>query len=225
MTKKTLKIIHDLKKKKQGITSLTSYDASFAKLADQCGVDILLIGDSLGEVIKGDKNTHSVTMNEMIYHTKNVASGSNHAYLIADLPKHSFDNNKIALCDRENFRVQIFDFDGNYLDQWHFHRPIAIYSDQYTKEIYVAEAGAPDVQSGVPNLGLRVVIVNENGEKITSFGKGTLGENPDQFIGPHGMAVDSEGSVYIAEVSYTAFGSNQDPPREVASLRKWERNN
>ena len=97
MTKKTLKIIHDLKKKKQGITSLTSYDASFAKLADQCGVDILLIGDSLGEVIKGDKNTHSVTMNEMIYHTKNVASGSNHAYLIADLPKHSFDNNKIAL--------------------------------------------------------------------------------------------------------------------------------
>ena len=56
MTKKTLKIIHDLKKKKQGITSLTSYDASFAKLADQCGVDILLIGDSLGEVIKGDKN-------------------------------------------------------------------------------------------------------------------------------------------------------------------------
>ena len=94
MTKKTLKIIHDLKKKKQGITSLTSYDASFAKLADQCGVDILLIGDSLGEVIKGDKNTHSVTMNEMIYHTKNVSRGSKDAYLIADLPKYSFDNKK-----------------------------------------------------------------------------------------------------------------------------------
>lgn len=134
-----------------------------------------------------------------------------------------FDKNKIALCDRENFRVQIFDFEGNYLDQWHFHRPIAIYSNQYSQEIYVAEAGAPDVQAGVPNLGLRVVIVNEKGKKIGSFGKGTLGENPDQFIGPHGMAVDSEGSVYIAEVSYTAYGSNQDPPREVASLRKWER--
>ena len=87
----------------------------------------------------------------------------------------------------------------------------------------MAEAGAPDVQAGVPNLGLRVVIVDEKGDRISSFGKGTLGENPDQFIGPHGMAVDSVGSVYIAEVSYTAFGSNQDPPREVASLRKWER--
>ena len=134
-----------------------------------------------------------------------------------------FDKDKIALCDRENFRVQIFDFDGNYLDQWHFHRPIAIYSDQNEKEVYVAEAGAPDVQAGVPNLGLRVVIVDEKGDRISSFGKGTLGENPDQFIGPHGMAVDSAGSVYVAEVSYTAFGSNQDPPREVASLRKWER--
>ena len=99
MAKITLKKIHDLKKKKLGITSLTSYDASFAKLADECGVDILLIGDSLGEVIKGQKNTHSVTMNEMIYHTKNVASGSKNAYLIADLPKHSFSNSRKALAN------------------------------------------------------------------------------------------------------------------------------
>ncbi|NCG34665.1 MAG: peptidylglycine alpha-amidating monooxygenase [Dehalococcoidales bacterium] len=134
-----------------------------------------------------------------------------------------FDTNKIALCDRENFRVQIFDLDGNYLDQWHFHRPIAIYSDQYSKEIFVAEAGAPDVQEGVPNLGLRVVVVNENGEMLSSFGKGTLGEQPDQLIGPHGISVDSEGSVYIAEVSFTAYGSKQDLPREVVSLRKWIR--
>ena len=113
--------------------------------------------------------------------------------------------------------------DRNYLDQWHFHRPIAIYSDQYSKEIYVAEAGAPEVQAGVPNLGLRVAIVNEKGEMISSFGKGTLGEQPDQLIGPHGIAVDNEGSVYIAEVSFTAYGSNQDPQREVVSLRKWKR--
>ena len=57
---------------------------------------------------------------------------------------------------------------------------------------------------------------------ISSFGKGTLGEQPDQLIGPHGIAVDNEGSVYIAEVSFTAYGSNQDPQREVVSLRKWK---
>ncbi len=97
MTKKTLKKIYDLKKNKLGITCLTSYDASFSKLADHLGIDILLIGDSLGEVIQGNKNTHSVSMNEMIYHTKNVSRGSKDAYLIADLPKYSFDNKKKAL--------------------------------------------------------------------------------------------------------------------------------
>ena len=58
---------------------------------------------------------------------------------------------------------------------------------------------------------------------ISSFGKGTLGEQPDQLIGPHGISVDSEGSVYIAEVSFTSYGSRQDLPREVVSLRKWIR--
>tara|TARA_B100001079_G_scaffold214141_1_gene188645 strand:+ start:423 stop:1367 length:945 start_codon:yes stop_codon:yes gene_type:complete len=136
-----------------------------------------------------------------------------------------FDSNKIALCDRENFRVQIFNFEGEYIDQWHFHRPIAIYSKQDSKNLFIAEAGisGESGNNGVPNLGLRIVIVNEKGEKLTTFGKGTLGENPDQIIGPHGLSVDSEGSVYIAEVSFTSFGSKQDPPREVVSLRKWKR--
>ena len=136
-----------------------------------------------------------------------------------------FDGNKIALCDRENFRVQIFNFEGDYIDQWHFHRPIAIYSKQNSKNLFIAEAGisGESGNNGVPNLGLRVVIVNEKGEKLTTFGKGTLGENPDQIIGPHGLSVDSEGSVYIAEVSFTSYGSKQDPPREVVSLRKWKR--
>ena len=107
----------------------------------------------------------------------------------------------------------------------HFHRPIAIYSKQNSKNLFIAEAGitGESGNNGVPNLGLRVVIVNEKGEKLTSFGKGTLGENPDQIIGPHGLSVDSEGSVYIAEVSFTSYGSKQDPPREVVSLRKWKR--
>ena len=73
MPKISLKKINSLKKNKIGISALTSYDASFAKLADNCGIDIILVGDSLGEVIQGKPNTHSVTMNDMCYHTKIVS--------------------------------------------------------------------------------------------------------------------------------------------------------
>jgi hypothetical protein len=79
------------------------------------------------------------------------------------------------------------------------------------------------VQDGVRRLGLRVVVMDREGNEATRFGNELLGEGDDQFIAPHGIAVDSEGSVYIAEVSYTAYGSKQDPPREVASFRKWKR--
>ncbi len=131
----------------------------------------------------------------------------------------------VVICDRENFRLQFFDLMGNFVKQVHMHRPMSIASvdtDQGVN-LYVGEAGAPPVQDGVPNLGLRVVVLDIDGDEITSFGDSHGGEAPNQFLAPHGMAVDSEGSVYIAEVSFTAYGSIQDPPREVVSLRKWRR--
>ena len=73
MPKVSLKKINSLKKKRVGISALTSYDASFARLADDCGIDIILVGDSLGEVIQGHSNTHSVTINDMCYHTEIVS--------------------------------------------------------------------------------------------------------------------------------------------------------
>ena len=97
MTKKNLQYLLSLKKKNILITSVTSYDASFAKLADDCGVDIILVGDSLGEVIKGAKNTHSVTVDDICYHTKSVSKGIKYAYLISDMPKHSFITKRQAL--------------------------------------------------------------------------------------------------------------------------------
>ena len=97
MPKKTLKKLLCLKKNKIGISCVTSYDASFAKLADDCDIDIILVGDSLGEVVKGMKNTHSVTVNDICYHTKNVSQGIEHAYLIADMPINSFRTKKEAL--------------------------------------------------------------------------------------------------------------------------------
>ena len=97
MPKISLKKINSLKKNKIGISALTSYDASFAKLADNCGIDIILVGDSLGEVIQGKSNTHSVTMNDMCYHTKIVSGAIKKAFLIADMPKNSYNTKNQAL--------------------------------------------------------------------------------------------------------------------------------
>lgn len=68
---------------------LTAYDYSIAKIIDQAGVDIVLVGDSLGNVILGHKNTCSVTMADMIHHTKAVRRGVKKALLVADLPYRS----------------------------------------------------------------------------------------------------------------------------------------
>ena len=97
MSRMTLKKINSLKKNHIGISALTSYDASFAKLIDDCGVDIILVGDSLGEVIQGYPNTHSVTMNHMCYHTEIVSRAIKKAFLIADMPKNSYETKSQAL--------------------------------------------------------------------------------------------------------------------------------
>ena len=68
------------------ISMLTCYDASFASLMDRCGVEILLIGDSLGMVCAGHQSTLPVTMADMVYHTASVARGNKNALVMADLP-------------------------------------------------------------------------------------------------------------------------------------------
>jgi 3-methyl-2-oxobutanoate hydroxymethyltransferase len=68
------------------IAMLTCYDASFAKLCDGAGVDVLLVGDSLGMVIQGHASTLPVTLADVLYHTRSVVAGSTRALVIADLP-------------------------------------------------------------------------------------------------------------------------------------------
>ena len=68
------------------ITMLTCYDASFAALMDRCGVDMLLVGDSLGMVSQGHQSTLPVTLDDMAYHTASVARGNRTALLVADMP-------------------------------------------------------------------------------------------------------------------------------------------
>jgi 3-methyl-2-oxobutanoate hydroxymethyltransferase len=68
------------------IAVLTAYDAAFARLFDQAGVDVLLVGDSLGMVVQGASNTLAVTLEDIIYHTRAVARGASRALIVADLP-------------------------------------------------------------------------------------------------------------------------------------------
>lgn len=89
-TKVTVPEVVRMKAAGQRITMLTAYDATFARLLDQAGVDILLIGDSLGMVVQGLDSTLPVTLEEMIYHTRAVARGCQHALVLGDLPFLSY---------------------------------------------------------------------------------------------------------------------------------------
>ncbi|HEV8340741.1 MAG TPA: 3-methyl-2-oxobutanoate hydroxymethyltransferase [Candidatus Binatia bacterium] len=88
--KVTVPEIRKMKQKGEKITSLTAYDYSFARILDAAGVDILLVGDSLGSVIQGQKSTLPVTIEEMIYHTRAVVRGTQRALVVADMPFLSY---------------------------------------------------------------------------------------------------------------------------------------
>ena len=72
------------------ITALTAYDFTMARLIDEAGIDIILVGDSLGMVIQGESTTLPVTLDHMIYHTRCVSRGAQHALVVADLPFLSY---------------------------------------------------------------------------------------------------------------------------------------
>lgn len=76
--------------KGEKIAALTCYDASFAALLEAGGVDVLLVGDSLGMVLQGHETTLPVTLDEMVYHTASVARGSKQAFIISDMPFGTF---------------------------------------------------------------------------------------------------------------------------------------
>lgn len=88
--KVTVPEVVKMKQRREKIACLTAYDYSFARILDAAGVDILLVGDSLGCVIQGHENTLPVTMEHMIYHTRAVARGRKRALVVADMPFLSF---------------------------------------------------------------------------------------------------------------------------------------
>jgi 3-methyl-2-oxobutanoate hydroxymethyltransferase len=88
----TLPRLREMRAQGEPIAMLTCYDASFARLLDASGVDCVLVGDSLGMVIQGRRDTLPVTVDEMAYHTRCVARGLEAAWLIADLPFGSYQS-------------------------------------------------------------------------------------------------------------------------------------
>ena len=75
-----------------------------------------------------------------------------------------------------------------------------------------------------PDVGHRVSIYNPSGDMLSRLGDSHIGEESGQFIAPHGIAVDSRGDIYVAEVTWVMWGPRQDPPREYRSLQKLSRN-
>ena len=91
--------MRDLKKlfSKENIAIITCYDASFSSYLSRTNCDALLVGDSLGVIIKGESSTLEVTMSEVIYHTKSVRNGAPLMPIISDMPINSFSNKNMAL--------------------------------------------------------------------------------------------------------------------------------
>lgn len=86
----TITTLNTLREQGEKITMLTCYDASFAAMMDRCGVEVLLVGDSLGMVCQGHSSTLPVTNADIAYHTACVARGNQKAFLIADMPFGSY---------------------------------------------------------------------------------------------------------------------------------------
>lgn len=90
MMKNTVVTFRNAREQGKKLSMLTAYDYSMAKIIDESGIDGILIGDSLGMVVKGDEDTLAVTVEEIIYHTKAVKKGAKNALIVSDMPFLSY---------------------------------------------------------------------------------------------------------------------------------------
>jgi DNA-binding beta-propeller fold protein YncE len=134
---------------------------------------------------------------------------------------------RIYVADRENHRIQVFDDDGRYITEWrNLHRPGALCPLDPDYQVWLVGEIGPVMRfnRGAPNLGPRLSVVRADGSLITRLqSTPAAGLAPGQFLSPHGIAVDSRGDVYVAQVSRTAwpqlFPGEPEPPR-FHSLQK-----
>ena len=131
----------------------------------------------------------------------------------------------IYVADRENHRIQVFDGKGRVEAIWQsLHRPCGLYMPPGRRQVmYVGELG-PAIRTNrhFPNLGPRLSILGPDGGLITRIGADRPGLGPDQFMGPHGLAVDSQGDLYVGEVPHSQwpFYFDEPTPPHLRCLRK-----
>ncbi|MCH7802020.1 MAG: hypothetical protein IIC24_10840 [Chloroflexi bacterium] len=129
----------------------------------------------------------------------------------------------VYVADRENHRVQVFDSNGKFETQWvNLSRAAAIYIDQRGDPlVYVGEyfGGIATNRMGT-KLGPRITIFDTKGNIQAQLGDQPYGDEEGRFYSPHGISVDSHGDIYVAEVSWSDYGSRMDPPRELRSMQK-----
>ena len=135
----------------------------------------------------------------------------------------------VYVADRENHRVQVFDGNGKYEAQWNnLHRPCGLYMPHGHHPVcYIGELGpGMAVNRNSPNLGPRVSIVDNQGKLLSRIGDPHAGTAPTSFIGPHGLAADSRGDLYVGEVCWTLWPGlfpGQPHPPNLRALQKYER--
>lgn len=95
--KLTLIDLQNMKREGQKIACMTAYDATFTSIIEKAGLDVILVGDSLGMVIQGHESTLPVTMDDMIYHLKTVSRVSQSAFIIGDMPFMSYTDPEMAI--------------------------------------------------------------------------------------------------------------------------------
>ncbi len=99
MSKTTINTLHQCKRNQEKFAVVTAYDATFAHLASAAGIDVLLVGDSLGMVLQGQDSTVPVTLEHMCYHTQAVKQGNQGALIMADMPFMSYATPEQAIAN------------------------------------------------------------------------------------------------------------------------------
>ncbi|MFC5064811.1 hypothetical protein [Actinomycetospora atypica] len=133
------------------------------------------------------------------------------------------DDDHLAVCDRENHRLQIFDLDGGLVESRHQHRPAAV--RRIGDLLYIAELGPPAYMHGsIPDMGSCVTVTTLDGTAVDRLGAHRPGLGVGAFLSPHGMAVSATGAVYVAEVNAVyleTLGLPVPPLDDLPSLRRW----